>query len=199
MRSEQQPITKIRILAELVAAGTGITGKTVTATLRRLSDDQYLQSGGGWGASPSTLTLTERSSANQPGLYAYEVSSADVSMSHVGYEAIVVQSADTSYPMRECVMIWPYVDAAQPIDPDAVVAGSMADLIFRIAGLAGRYNRITWSTFDPTSNNPLTGTIKLYETGADADADTNVKGEYSFTAGYDGQDRATSYVGKQTS
>lgn len=198
MRETQQPITKIRILLEMVDDSTGLTGKTVTATLRRLSDDQYLQSGGGWGASPSNLTLTERSAADQPGLYAYEVSSADVSMSHIGYEAVIVQTADTNYPLREHVMIWPYVDAAQAIDPDTVVAGSLADLIFRIAGLGGQNYRVTWTAWD-ANNNPTAGTLKLYESASDAGSDTNVKGAYSFSATYDGQNRATSYVSTKTS
>lgn len=77
MRFAQQPWNAIVARLDITVAGVGSTGKSPTVAVRRVSDGQWLQSGGGsWGAGLATNAMTEVDSVNLPGLYEYSVPSA---------------------------------------------------------------------------------------------------------------------------
>ena len=60
MRHETQRWDKITAYAEIVIAGAGQTGKSPTVAIKRLSDNQWLASGGGsWAAGFATNTMGE--------------------------------------------------------------------------------------------------------------------------------------------
>lgn len=153
MRHELQPWNHIRIRLEIVDLGVGQTGETVTATLRRTSDGQYLQSGGGWGASPSNLTLTEPSSANQPGLYSYTVTAADLDPSDGHY---VAKISNSTFNILEYVAIIPTLPAED--------ARKHFNLRNRI-----KFKPTAW---DSTSKQPTAGQLYTYATDALFAADT---------------------------
>lgn len=151
-RHEVQPRNDIRIRLEIVDLGTGQTGETVTATFRRTSDGQYLQSGGGWGASPSNLALTEPSSANQPGLYSYSVDPDELAVSDGEY---VAKITNATFNILEYVAIMPTL--------------SLADQVRQAKG--STCMRFIPSDHDSTSKQPTAGTVFLYEDAAAYDAD----------------------------
>lgn len=164
MRQETQPWNSIRIACEIIDEGVGQTGLTVTATLRRSSDGQYLQSGGGWGASPSNLSLTQPSAANQPGLYRYVVDPADLDPSDGQYVAKITEA---TYSLLEYVHIAPTLDAYG--------LQLMLDL---------RQNRVRVipSAWDSNSKQPTAGKIYVYRTNALYDADTTPNGTGAYAS-----------------
>jgi len=172
MRFEMHPRTDLRIGCEIVDLGAGQTGLTVTATLRRTSDGQYLQSGGGWGASPSNLSLTEPSSANQPGLYSYTVAAADLSPSDKQYIAKITES---TFSVLEYVRIVPILGLTE----DVMILGQNERMKFLP------------SAWDSTSKQPTAGTVWTYASSAAFAADTvpdgtGSNGEYDVTATFSG-------------
>lgn len=184
MRHEVQPWNHIRIRLEIVDLGTGQTGETVTATLRRTSDGQYLQSGSGWGASPSNLTLTEPSSANQPGLYSYTVAAADLAPTDGHY---VAKISNTTFNILEYVAIIPTLPAED------------ARLLFD----ATNRTRFIPSAWDSTTKQPTAGTIYVYATNTLYDADTTPNGtgayaSWPMTATFNGSGQLTAYGRKPT-
>lgn len=188
-RFETHPWNNVRIRLEVVDLGAGQTGLSPTCTVQRY-DGQWLQSGGGWGGSPSSISLTAIDATNLPGLYGFTIGSSDVTAGAGGYDVCILES---TFSVREYLQISVSGDANTAVDPDTLVAGSVADLVFQIAGLVGRHERIAWSNFN-ANNQPQTVQMKIYESAADAGADSNVKGTFDVTASYDGQGRLTSYV-----
>ena len=77
MRHETQRYDSIKATAELVVAGAGQTGKTVTVAIQKVDTGQWLQAGGAsWGAGFATNTMTPVDAVNAPGLYEYDLSAS---------------------------------------------------------------------------------------------------------------------------
>jgi len=190
MRHELWPWNEIKLVFELVDLDGGRTALSPVGIMQRSSDGNYLQGDGSWGASPANLSLSAVS--GHDGRYEYAVPATSTSPSHGVYRVRITESTEL---IVEHVTIIPLTDGGKAVDPDTVVAGSMADLLLQATGLMGRHHRVTYATFTGSGNNlPATGTMKIYESAVDASADTNVKATYNFTASYDGQDRLTSYL-----
>lgn len=158
MRFEAQPWNAIRLLLEIVDTGVGQTGKTVTGTVRRTSNGQYLQSGGGWGASPSSLSFSQASATDQPGLYFYDPTVADLSTTDGKY---IVKITESTYNVLEYVLITP------------VLSG---DDQRRMYGLRQENMRFIPSAWDSTTKQPTAGTVYLYPSTSAYDADTTPNG-----------------------
>lgn len=154
MRCESQPYDNMRAMAEIIdEAGVGQTGLTVTCTIRRSNGD-YHQSAGGWGASPSNHTMTELSAANHPGVYVQAMNSADFDPSDGEY---VVTITEPTFDLRENVRIVPEL----PGDQQRV-----------LLGLRQENMRFIPSAWDSVSKQPTAGTVYVYASADDYDADT---------------------------
>lgn len=164
MRSEQQPHNNIRVTLEIVDNGAGQTGLSPACTIRRTSDGQYLQSGGGWGASPSSIALSEASAANQPGLYHYAAPAADTAPTDGHYWVKIEETA--TWDVLEYVTITP------------ILPGDDA----RKLTAATSCMRFIPSAWDTDTGQPTAGTIYYYATEALYDADTTPNGTGAFAS-----------------
>jgi len=80
---------------------------------------------------------------------------------------------------------------------DSIFVEDTNEQIERILGLSQENYRIFSPTYDARSN-LLSGTVKIYPTAADVDADTNAIATYSITATYNAQNQMNSYKVKKT-
>lgn len=189
MRQETQPWNKIELVLELIDLGVGLTGKTPTALLKRQSDGKWLQSGGTWGASPSSLTLTEVDATNFPGLYRFQPGSSDLTYDD-GVGGYLAKILETTQSVDENVLITVSTQRADIRDidltaPASLTDGTLGELLARMVGLRGHFERIVFDTFSGTI--PTHGKIYLYESAAQRIADTGpawagAYGSYEFTA-----------------
>jgi len=187
IRFESQNWDSIRVSVALVLNGiTPTTGRSPTAALKRLSDGQWFN-GTTWVASPTGFSLPEVDAVNFPGLYSLKLpaSECDPDLDDEGYMAIVQYDYTGGGD-----------EYTEYIHIEPTHAG--ADLL-RMLGLRQQNMRVTNTAWDSTTGQPTDGSVKIYPTSADALADTNVRGEYSFSAAYDVSGRLTSYLGRKVS
>ncbi len=181
MRHENQPWNAVQLTAEVSTGGTQHTGLTIEAVLQR-ADGMWLQSGGGWGGAPSTLTLAEVSAANLPGLYEFSVPIADLTLANGvgGYRAKLIENPKTNN-FEEHVRI----------ETRTSVEG------FRAASRLGQNYRIVYTSFN-AAGAPTAGTAYLYADRTTALADTtpfpNALENFPFTGTYDSENRVTEFV-----
>ncbi len=173
MRAEVQPWNDIRVTVEIVDEGTGVTGLTVTCHIKRTSDGQWLQDGGGWGASIDTLDMSEVDSTNLPGLYGFTIGSDDQDAENGHY---IVLIRETTYALREHLRIVQAISAEDQ----------------RILFSLRHCMRFIPTAWDATTKQPTSGSLFLYENDTFYDADTVPDGtgaykeivmEASFTSG----------------
>jgi hypothetical protein len=205
MRSESQWWNAVRLNAEVVDNGTGQTGLTVTGTLRRMSDGLFLQSAGGWGASPSNLSLAAIDATNLPGCYSYEVATADLSYT-AGNEGYVAKITETTFALLEYVHITTLTirNDIRDLDistPSTLTDGTLGESIARILTLRNHNVRIIYTAW-ATNNVPTAGDAYLYDTKAALLADTNpwtgAFAKYSFSANLSGSN-VTDYISTRES
>lgn len=93
MRQETQQRDKIIVLVEIISAGTGLTGLSPIAVLKRVSDGKFW-SGSAWQVASANLAMTEVDDTDQPGLYRYALPAIgfDAILGADGYEAMVVEA-----------------------------------------------------------------------------------------------------------
>ena len=163
MRYEYQPWDNILISVEIVDLGTGITGLTVEAYVRRTSNGQYLQTAGGWGASAQAVTLTAVDATNLPGLYSYSIGASDLSPDNGQYLVRIIES---TYNVREHLRITQTLSAADQ--------RKLLDATNR--------TRFIPSAWDSTTKQPTAGTIYVYATNALYDADTTPNGTGAYAS-----------------
>ena len=162
MRSETQPWDDIRITAEIVDDGTGVTGLTVECYVRRTLDGDYLQDGGGgWGASPDALAMTEVDSSNLPGLYGFTIQTDDLDPDNGHY---IVRIVETTYSVREHLRIVQCLSAAD------------ARKLYHLRTLS----KVIPTAWDATTKQPTAGSLFVYRTDAEYDADTTPDGTGSY-------------------
>lgn len=199
MRHESQLWNKVRLTLEVVDLGVGQTGKTVNAYLYRISDGQWLQSGGTWGASASALTLTAVDGTNLPGLYSLAVASGDLDYD-AGRAGYLFKIYESTYSILEYGEITILTERADIRDislatPSGLTDNTLGDLIARMVSLRGHNTRIIYSAW--TNHVPTAGDIYLYDTKAAHDADSapwaGAFCHYSFTATLDGSGNVTAY------
>jgi len=161
-----------------------------TCIIQRVSDGQFYQSGGGWGALASFLTMTEPSALQFPGLYTYEPDSGDLSQDEQGYR-IAIYTADT----WEYVHVDPVDRAADVWDATAIdhaTSGSMGMLLRIMAGLTHNNFRIENPVY---SGSRMTSCdLVVYPTAADASAKTNALQTISVTCTYDTDGNLSTYL-----
>lgn len=114
MRHEIQRADKVHATLEVITAGTGVSGLSPTAIIRRLSDNQYWN-GAAWQAGYVTVAMTEVDSANLPGLYAYELG---VVTEAIGAPGFYVMMQESTYNLVEYLRI----DTVRPSPWDEVRA-----------------------------------------------------------------------------
>jgi hypothetical protein len=205
MRNEQMVWNKIRLTAEIVDLGVGQTGKTVNATLYRISDGKWLQSGGGWNTSPSTLTLTAVDGTNLPGLYAFAISSGDHDYD-AGLDGYLAKISESTYTLLEYVMITTLTKRNDIRDldlstPSALTDNTLGELIGRIAGIRQHNLRVIPTAW--TDRTPTAGKVYLYDSAAALAADTGPSysgayGSYTFATTLDGSGNVTEYTSSKT-
>ena len=176
MRFEKQVWDVIRFTMELVSAGTGITGKVPVVRIQRIGDSMWWD-GAAWGGVATDINMSEVDSTDLPGLYAYELPSAGPDPLD-GAEGYYARVFEPTLVRTEFVRVHPDFSGND---------------LYRVLLLRQQNMRVTNLTFHALGQ-PETGTVEIYEIAADATADTNVIGEYSFIATYDGSGRLTSYV-----
>lgn len=189
MRSEQQPWNRIRLYLEIIDYdGTGKTGLTVHAVVKRVNDGKWLQSGGGWGNSPSTLTLTQIDSTNLPGAYGYSIATGDLDRAQGAY-GYLVQFTETTMSLRETCHISQLLIPNDVLDADisdfsSLQAGSLGDAMWRMLHLRQENVRVVYTGF--SNSTPTSGTVYLYGSKAAKEADTDpwagALASYDFTA-----------------
>jgi hypothetical protein len=189
MRSEQQPWNRINVTCEIVDFdGSGATGKTVHGLLKRISDGKWLQSGGGWGASPSTLTLAAVDATNLPGLYAYAVDPADLDYD-AGLDGYFLKVTESTFVLLEYALISVLTQRDDIRDLDvstlgSLTAGTLGDSIWRMLHLRQQNVRVVYDTFD--GQTPTHGNVYVYNTKAEKEADVDpwagAAAVYEFTA-----------------
>lgn len=78
-RQETHPANEVRILLEVVNAGSGVTGLTPKLSMSRVTDGHYLQAGGAsWAAGFAEVDMVPVDASNWPGLYEYVVPDARI-------------------------------------------------------------------------------------------------------------------------
>lgn len=186
-REVTQPWDRIAVFCEIVIGGVGQTGLTVEAVLRRRGGSpSWYQSGGGWGASPSTLTLTAIDAVNLPGMYAFELDPDDLDPNVDG--RYIAQVTEASFDLLETVVIYPVGTADESRQTYSLRQGAV---------------RVVATDHDSQSGQPTEGTLYTYPTPAAVAADTGSDGtgsigtyefEATFTSG-----KLDEYVSRRTS
>lgn len=197
------------------------SGLTVTYELRKSSDNSLVTLGTMTEVGSSGVYQTSSLSINSLGKYRIEYVTPN-KYENIIIDILVINPIESKEDIADQVWNEPIADhlggdkagqhledANATADPSAVAdavwdelisehsnVGSFAELIKRIAGLCQENYRI----FNPTYNNrgELTaGTIKIYPSASDVDADTNAIAQYSISATYNSQNKMTSYKVKK--
>lgn len=204
MRHETQVWNQVRLTLEIVDLGVGQTGKTVNALLKRISDGKWLQSGGTWGASPSTLTLTAADAVNLPGLYAFAVTTSDLDYD-AGLAGYTFKVTETTYTILEYGRITTVSQRNDIRDldlttPSGLTDNTLGEMLARMVGLRQHNVRVipsSWSNKVPTA-----GKVFLYDTAAALNSDVapwaGAYGSYTFATALDGSGNVTSYTSVKT-
>lgn len=200
MRHETQVWNKVRLSCEVVDLGVGQTGKTVNATLKRSSDNLWLQSGGGWGASPSTLTLTAVDATNLPGLYGFAVGSGDLDYD-AGIGGYTFKITESTYSLLEYGRIYTSTQRTDIRDidlstPSGLTDNTLGELLARMVGIRQHNVRVIPTAW--TNKVPTAGHVYLYDTAAalnsDVDPWAGAYASYTFATALDGSGNVTSYT-----
>lgn len=107
MRHESQPYDQVRATLEIVSAGQGQTGLVPTVAIRRLSDNLWLQAGGGsWGAGFATNNMVALDATNLPGYYQYVVPGAQLDET-AGAAGYVMRIVESNTGLLETILVQP--------------------------------------------------------------------------------------------
>lgn len=124
MRHETQPYDKVRATLEIVSAGQGQTGLTPTVAIRRLSDNQWLQAGGGsWGAGFATNNMVEPDATNLPGLYQYAIPGGQLSVVG-GASGYMMRILEANTGLLETLLVHALPDIS------SITASAIADAVW---------------------------------------------------------------------
>jgi|10_taG_2_1085330.scaffolds.fasta_scaffold50432_2 hypothetical protein len=197
MRQETQHWDSIRALLEVVLAGAGVTGLTVTATVLRLSDSQWWREGGvGWTGAPFPNAVAEKDAVNLPGLYELAITPGDLTYSD-GFPGYVVLLEEATTPVTEYLFITPLRRSSQDdVVSDHDTAGTFGELLTVTKSLAQGNQRIKNTTYD-ADGRMLSADIVTFANGADAAADVNAIATFGVTAVYDVDGNMTSLLSSE--
>ena len=129
MRHETQRYDSIKATAELVVAGAGQTGKTVTVAIQKVDTGQWLQAGGAsWGAGFATNTMTPVDAVNAPGLYEYDLSASLVysDIQNNQTDGYLVKITEPTLSLLEYVKVDVEYD---PSEPGVIAGRSLSDVL----------------------------------------------------------------------
>lgn len=160
MRHEVQQRHKIHVKAELVTAGTPRTGKTVIATLVRISDGMFWN-GTAWVVGPSTFNLAEVDSTNLPGLYRSFVDPDELDMV-LGADGYDVRVRCVEFAMDERIHIAPSDETSvAPVVPDEAVPQATVFASHQFVQLDGEAVIVLGvSTYPPVHGKPGAWTLR---------------------------------------
>lgn len=130
----------VPIKADFLLDNNGVTGLTPVVSIRKLSNGNYLQNGGGsFGASFATNTMSEVDSTNEPGTYLYNFNQSD-DAAGAAENYLVRISGDVNGSSKFLTQV-----IAFDKDPDFVIE--------QLSGtLTGELDAIKGTDFDPTSD-----------------------------------------------
>lgn len=195
MRQETQHWDQVRATLEIVVAGTGQTGLSPTVAILRLSDNLWLQAGGGsWGASIATNTLTEVSSSNLPGLYSYSIPSARLTYED-GYAGYLLKFSESTQFILEYATVHVERSEWDEAVSDHVSLGSAGLMLQAVHGLVQGNHRLKNPTYD-SEGRMLTAELAVYPTSSDALADTSALVTYNVTCTYNAFGDLTSLLSR---
>ncbi len=193
MRHEVQEWNRTIVRTSLVAAGAGLTGKTVTAKIQNRDGDYW--NGTIWDSTPATVTLNTLDSSNFPGVYFYVLGN-HVTEEMASYGFYVWLTEPTTTYAEFIFIIAPRNPNTAPVAGFDSTAGTLGDRIRRLSARnLGNYREVAteWNV----QGSPTAGTIYIYDSQDDLDDDEDPwalsTGQYPFTATYDGQNRLTEF------
>jgi hypothetical protein len=149
MRFSEQSWDDVRLYLEIMEEGVGLAGLSPTVSLRRTSNGDYLQADNSWGAGEVALAMTDVGG----GLYTRQVSSAALNTTDRYY---VAEYNELTQPVKEHELVTTKISGD---DQRRMFAARLENV---------RFIPATW---DPTTKQPMTGTIYLYPSAAAYDAD----------------------------
>jgi len=150
----------IRAYLSLISAGSGVTGKSPTAVVQRLSDSLYLQADGvTWASATFSHPMAEVDAVDEPGLYSYTLAAAalDYDAGFPGYFFILTEATT---PVLEHKVTVPLRRSAwDDVRTDHQTSGTFGeDFALLSLTTVGAEGDITLTIVDGSSN-PVEGAL----------------------------------------
>lgn len=173
-------------VSEIPVILTDTAGAPVPAVVKGSIDPYYKKSGGSFTQLPAAdFDWDEEDATNAPGHYTLTINSTGVGnnrLDTLGDFILVIKEVSGTFVQHPAYCY--------------VTTLPSWDILRRIRSWRGVNYRFTPATWDSTTGEAKTGTMKIYPTSADCEADTNAIESGSLDVTYDAQGRVTLYKSK---